>query len=451
MSGRRSRSRVVRHVHVGTPPSPSVGLRAWVESLPGLSSRARRLLIEGDVDGRYGGRTEAEAGYRLTMALAVAASQPGREWTFARWWEVLVLRPTGGGAWARALRSRKGEQYAESKLGEMLDKARRFVGSSGTITCRIDGVVEVVGVRGAVEHAAWRGTSGGIDEKNLTARLRLAERSGGLDHQVSVRQLAELMGCAKSTVEASNTRLRTAGWLQLVKAGVGKTSGSQWVLRVPPAVVEAHGAAPGQLPAARERGAESVPATHTPSLSTRSLDKVMAHDAFHHFGHGASGARLLACLDPRDGADVRALALASGLHRTTVRRRLDKLLADGLVEEADGLFYQPRHLAGVGGEGLQPDDEHLVRVAEERGTNGLGERRRQRHADQRAGYQRWLEHRARRSAENRRPARPPLRLVPEGVVDPVTGELLDDAWQGWDTSDPARPVWRGHLARPACA
>ncbi|MGP3690992.1 helix-turn-helix domain-containing protein [Streptomyces sp. IBSNAI002] len=407
------------------------------------------MLLDGDVHGRYGGRTESEAGYRLTMALAVAVSQPGREWTFARWWEVLVLRPTAGGAWARTLRSRKGERYAEGKLGEMLAKARRFVGSSGTIACRVDGVVEVVGVREAVERAVWRGSSGGIDEKNLTARLRLAERSGGLDHQVSVRQLAELIGCAKSTVEASNTRLRAAGWMRLISAGVGKNCGSQWVLRVPPVVAEAGGAAPGHLPAAGERGAGGVPAMHTPSLSTRSLDKVMAHDAFHHFGHGASGARLLACLDPLDGADVPALALASGLHRTTVRRRMNKLIADGLVEEADGLFYLPRHLAGLGGEGLQPDEEQLVRVAEERGTNGLGERRRQRHADQRAGYQRWLEHRARRSAENRRPARPPLRLVPEGAVDPVTGELLDDAWRGWDTSDPARPVWRDHLTRPA--
>lgn len=84
-----------------------------MESLPELSSRARRLLLDGDVHGRYGGRTEAEAGYRMTMALAVAVSQPGREWTFARWWEILVLRPTAGGAWARTLRTRKGERFQQ--------------------------------------------------------------------------------------------------------------------------------------------------------------------------------------------------------------------------------------------------------------------------------------------------------------------------------------------------
>lgn len=43
----------------------------------GLSDRMRRLLSEGDVTGRYGGRDESNAGYRLTMALAGAAGPLG--------------------------------------------------------------------------------------------------------------------------------------------------------------------------------------------------------------------------------------------------------------------------------------------------------------------------------------------------------------------------------------
>lgn len=86
-------------------------LAQWVGGLPGLSGQARRLLLEGDLERRYTGRTAGDGGYRMTMALAVAVSQPGREWTFAQWWEALVLRPTAGGAWARSLRSRKGERY----------------------------------------------------------------------------------------------------------------------------------------------------------------------------------------------------------------------------------------------------------------------------------------------------------------------------------------------------
>lgn len=89
---------------------PSPRLRTWVESLQGLSVRARRLLLQGDVEGQYRGRNAGDGGYRLTMALAVAVSQPGREWTPAQWYEALVLRPTAGGMWARGLRARKGDR-----------------------------------------------------------------------------------------------------------------------------------------------------------------------------------------------------------------------------------------------------------------------------------------------------------------------------------------------------
>ncbi|MFE4663791.1 hypothetical protein ACFRI7_03065 [Streptomyces sp. NPDC056716] len=169
------------------------------------------------------------------MALAVAVSQPGREWTLAQWWEALVLRPTAGGAWARSLRSRKGERYAEG----MLDKARAFVGTSDTIECRADAMVAIARLRAAVEDVMWPGPAGGTDLKNLSARLQLAEQAGGPEHEVSVGQLAELMGCARSTVEASNARLRAARWLVVVAAGTGEHS-STWTLRIPPTEPEDH-------------------------------------------------------------------------------------------------------------------------------------------------------------------------------------------------------------------
>lgn len=419
-------------------PARRPSLTEWVQGLPGLSGRARRLLLEGDTERRYEGRTAADSGYRLTMALAVAVSQPGWEWTFAQWWEALVLRPTAGGAWARSLRSRKGEQYAEGKLAGMLDKARAFVGTSGAIVCRADAMVAIARLRAAVEAVVWPGPGGGTDLKNLTARLQLAEQAGGLEHEVSVRQLAELMGCARSTVEASNARLRAAGWLSLVTAGIGERS-STWSLRIPDEAEEP-GARPGHRPAPGERGAKGVPDVHTgQEVSTRALGTVMGTDACHHYAHGTSGARILAALDPLDGVEVAQLAAVTGLHRTTVRRRLDKLVEDGLAEEADGLVYLPRHLAGDGG--LRPDPDQLQRVALERGTAGLGERRRKRHGDQRRYYREWLTARAQRIVERRQPGRARLRLVPEGVVDERTGELRDPAWQGWIVDDPYRPTW----------
>lgn len=203
-------------------PARRPSLTGWVERLPGLSGRARRLLLEGDTERRYAGRTAADSGYQLTMAVAVAVSQPGREWSLAQWWEALVLRPTAGGAWARSLRSCKGERYAEGKLAGMLDKARTFVGTSGTIVCRADAMVGIARLRAAVEAVVWPEPGGGTDLKNLTARLQLAEQASGLEHEISARQLAELMGCARSTVEASNARLRAAQWLLLIAASTAR-------------------------------------------------------------------------------------------------------------------------------------------------------------------------------------------------------------------------------------
>ncbi|MFF2618578.1 hypothetical protein [Kitasatospora sp. NPDC058046] len=146
-----------------------------------------------------------------------------------------------------------------------------------------------------------------------------------------------------------------------------------------------------------------------------------------------------------EGRTPQDLAAALGVHRTTVRRRLDRLGADGLVVEADGLVYLPAALAGDGG--VRADEDLLRPVARARGTDGFGKRRRHAHAAQREAWRILLEQRE----ERRAPARPPLRLVPEGVVDVVSGVLLDEAWAGWDVRDPGRPVWVGEAVRCAGA
>lgn len=406
-----------------------------------LSDRMRRLLLEGDTEGRYGGHSEADAGYRMTMALAVGCSQPGRAWSPADFHHALIYTPTVGGAWARRLRERKGSMYAEAKLTAMLEKAAGRVAVHPVIRCRDDAVEALGGIRAVVERLQWSGRRGGdTDQKNLTARLGLCERAGGIGHVVSVRQLAELMGCAKATAEASNERLKENKWLVLVASGAGKDHGSRWELRVPDAARAAveGGARPGQLPAAGGRGAGTVLPVHgSVRTDTAGLAGVMAHDAFHRYAHGTSGARLLTCLDPVDGHDVRQLAAATGLHRTTVVRRMRGLVEDQLAVELEGRYYLAPGLSVPGR--LHADGPVLSEAAERRGTAGLGERRRARHQRERVNYLRWLTERAGRH-RTRRPA--PV-LVPDGVVDPDTGELLDDAWRGWDVRDRAHPVWRG--------
>ncbi|RLU82516.1 hypothetical protein CTZ27_29750 [Streptomyces griseocarneus] len=113
-------------------------------------------------------------------------------------------------------------------------------------------------------------------------------------------------------------------------------------------------------------------------------------------------------------------------------------------------------LPGVGGEGLSVRARRLLlegdtesryagRSAGNVGnalTMALAAAASQPGPQQRTSYQRYLEWRAERAARRYQSNRPRLRLVPEDVVDPHTGEV-DPRWTGWDVSDPLRPVWTG--------
>ncbi|WP_052412515.1 hypothetical protein [Streptomyces mutabilis] len=216
------------------PPAP-----VWVREWHPLSGRSRRLLLEDDVESHYAGHNDADAGYRITMALALACSQPGREWAPADLHQALIFAPTRGGWWARKLRERKGTQYAENKLTAMLDTAREFAARNGTITGRNDALARITEVRHAIEHLAWPARGGGaVDQKNLAARLTLCQHAGGLDHTSALRPHAEQMGCAKSTAEASDKRLVATGWLELLEAGTSKNQGSRWRLKIPEPIRE---------------------------------------------------------------------------------------------------------------------------------------------------------------------------------------------------------------------
>ncbi|MFC8537948.1 winged helix-turn-helix domain-containing protein [Streptomyces sp. NPDC057249] len=406
----------------------------------GLSAASARLLLEGDVEGRYPGRNDAEEGYRLTMALAAGASQPGREWMPADFYRALLYSPTPGGEWARRLMRGKGPEFAERKLAWMLAKARTWVQQEAPITCRHSAWEAIERVRTAVERHPWPSRKGGAsDLKNMSVRLGLCERGGGLDHELSARRQAELMGCAVRTAVLSNRRLRKAGWLVLEKSGAGSETGSKWRL-CSPGPDEAVGAGVTHPPATGEAGGAGprVSLAHT---DTRNLARLVSLDAFHHYGHGANGARLLTLLEEEEGKSRAELQTATGLDRTTVSRRLSALVADGLVAEVEGLFYLVSALAGPAG--VMPDQQVLQETAKVRGTAGAGARRRARHVRERLNYRRWRAERRSRHVDV------VLRLVPAGVVDVVTGEIIDPAWEGWDVSDPYRPVPRPRWAAAA--
>lgn len=124
----------------------------------------------------------------------------------------------------------------------------------------------------------------------------------GAKHSSSVRHLPELMGSARSTVEESNRRLQEQGYLRLIRPGSGEL-GSTWILRLPDSSKDAFPGHPlPPLPAVGGCPENAL------------LSQVMADDAFHHFAHGPTGARVLGTLDSVEGLSAREIAGRLGLH-----------------------------------------------------------------------------------------------------------------------------------------
>ncbi|MFD0427664.1 hypothetical protein ACFQ60_03965 [Streptomyces zhihengii] len=73
------------------------------------------------------------------------------------------------------------------------------------------------------------GLAGKTDLRNLIARMDICTRSGGWDHTVSERELAERMGCSRTTARSSNQRLLTARLLRRIDRG-SATEGARWML-----------------------------------------------------------------------------------------------------------------------------------------------------------------------------------------------------------------------------
>ncbi|MER8091512.1 hypothetical protein ABTZ57_42535 [Streptomyces sp. NPDC094048] len=117
-----------------------------------LSTRSRRLLLADDVEGRYAERDDPDSGYRITMALTLACSQPGRG--------VDVSRLPPGADLHFDLRRLVGAQAARAQghavRGEQADrdaghKAREFAARHSAITGLPDALEKIAEVRHAVE------------------------------------------------------------------------------------------------------------------------------------------------------------------------------------------------------------------------------------------------------------------------------------------------------------
>lgn len=210
--------------------------------------------------------------------------------------------------------------------------------------------------------APWAGRRGPSQQKAFMVVVNKALLLGRPVVGVSDRELAELGNMARETGTRALRDLVAAGLLRKVSTGKVREA-SRYELLSPASVSRPIGLGSKQ--------------THSHIGGLDTLDP--AHDAWAHGALGGSWATSLH-LRALGGSTVTDLAAATGRHPSTVRTHLRKLAAAGLVkQESAGLW--------VWSVVDELDDAHLRAVAQEYGTVGRLQRRKDWHAIERAAQE----------------------------------------------------------------
>ncbi|MFF4448181.1 helix-turn-helix domain-containing protein [Streptomyces sp. NPDC001502] len=408
-----------------------------------------KLLVLGDQDDAYaagnlqrGGKNTAASDHAWAVTRALAAEAVRVGWSRASFLQVLLDGPYEAGQYARMLQHRRGYDRAAAWLQRAWVGAQQYVQNTEPITTRQAFHAALAALRARIERTSWKGIAGKTDLRNLIARMDICAQAGSWDHTVSERDLAERMGCSRTTVHNSNGRLQHARLLRRLDHG-SPTEGARWMLISPLSLTASHPRSTPEGPQAG--GALSGPAMRQgdtgADIDSHAAARLMRLDAFAHHGLGGSGLTLLAALAERDGQSITELQGSASVSRPTAYRQLNKLKNLGLVEQAGEVYtLAPAALAGIGIRTTASEEPGFdwVEAASRLGTAGVGERRRQRHAAQRAH---WRREQARR-LQRRRPAgtvaaHPALaqaeHVRADGVaVDPSTGEAIDGLCVGSD-------------------
>lgn len=411
-------------------------------ALPPLSSRMHKLLVLGDKDAAYergnlqrGGKNTATSDHAWAMTRALAADAVRVGWNRSSFIQVMLDGPYKAGQHARTLQHRRGYDKASAWLQRAWDGAQHYVRSTDPISTRQDFHAALAAFRTRIECTPWKGIAGKTDLRNLIARMEICTQAGSWDHTVSERDLAERMGCSRTTAHNSNQRLLNAKMLRQLDNG-SPTEGARWMLisRLP-STTSHHWSTPKGPEAG---GAMSGPDVRQPDpgadIDSRTAGQLMHLDAFAHHGLGGSGLAVLAALAERDGQSLAELRASASISRATAYRQLEKLKALGLIRHEGELCHlSPTALEGIGTQ--TPDCADPVTgwpdTAGRLGTAGAGERRRQHHQAQRIHWR----HEQVRLAERRRAARSaplphPAVAQPQYVrangcaIDPATGEVI---------------------------
>ncbi|WP_331726120.1 winged helix-turn-helix domain-containing protein [Streptomyces sp. NBC_00470] len=429
-----------------------VGLLA---ALPPLSTRMHKLLVLGDQDNAYaagnrqrGGKNTAASDHAWAMTRAVAADAVRVGWSKAAFVQVMLDGPYQAGHHARSLQHRRGYDKAATWLYRAWNGAEDYVRSADPISSRQDFHVSLAAFRARIERTAWRGVAGKTDMRNLIARMDICSQAGSWDHTVSERDLAERMGCSRTTAHNSNQRLLQAKVLRQLDNGT-PTESARWMLISRVLTSTSHDWSTPQGPEAG--GVRSGPAVRQADsgadIDSRTAGQLMQHDAFAHYGLGGSGLALLAALAERDGQSQAELQASASISRPTAYRQLGRLKALGLIRHEGELYrLSPTALEGIGTPTVDCPCpvSSWTETADRLGTSGIGERRRRRHEAQRVHWR----HQQVRMAERRRaaqqapfphPSVAPAQCIRDDgrAIDPTTGEVVPGLYVASD----GRWIW----------
>lgn len=286
-----------------------------------LSAELYKMLRTGDGIESYESFSEA------TMALAVSVISRGHDplWLFR---QLNDNRNTFTARLHDHLRRDGSRRNAQRLIQHAIAKAAAFVSENPSIRSKADALGHLDTIEDRADSLRWTGRSGLSARAVLSAHLHAARTCGGVEYNLSQRQVCELAALhSRTTVEAATRHLVALGFVRLVRNGSGRNAatwrirlpadGSSGVLRVPTS------------PGIGERGDRSLPAGPLghPLFSWRALGKVPA--------------RILAVITADGPSTSTQIAARTGLHPGSVRNGLRQLrsLEQPIVAQGSGGSY----------------------------------------------------------------------------------------------------------------
>lgn len=322
-------------VYLIEPTDPAEALRCLSPTVPvsretlrkhqksvKLPPTTERLLVEGDVDGKYlhkdnDGTTDHSA---MLMAILCSAVQTGYDFE-TLWSRGRDPRNAGG---ARLQCDHKGVEISEARARDDFERsweaAKAFVERFPAMTHGPTIAPEIEEIR-ALAHERITGRTADTDLVVLDTILDKALALNRLDVGYSQRELGEAVKCDAWTARSASLRLRASGWLDRRTKGRGENA-SVYVIRTPPDVATSPNA-PLKVCERNDWGELRRRLLFRSSIAgTRAL--------------GPAAGKLLAALIEAGEPLTRKDVVRRGLSRDTLQRALRRLRVHDLVRVDKG-------------------------------------------------------------------------------------------------------------------